>query len=64
MRLAQRKKGVMEPKVRVVMEVYKKAETSVKVGIHQGSVLSPLLLGIVIDAFTYDVVNNVGIFVF
>ena len=49
-----KKKDIMEPEVRGVMEMYKEAETSVKlegemsewfqvrVGVHQGSVLSPL----------------------
>ena len=53
---ALRKKGVMEHEVRAVMEMYKEAETSVKlkgeisecfdikVGVRQGSVLSPLLM--------------------
>jgi len=48
----------MEPKVRAVMEMYQEAETAmqiegkktawfeVKVGVHQDSVLSPLLFAI------------------
>ena len=51
---ALRKKGVIEPEVRAVMEMYKEVETAVKlegeisewfevtVEVHQGSVLSPL----------------------
>jgi len=45
----------MEPEVRAVMEMYREAETAVQtkgkktawfeVGMHQGSVLSPLLQG-------------------
>jgi len=61
---ALRKKGVMEPEVRAVMEMYREAETAVqiegkkiawievKVGVHQGSVLSPLQFAIVMDALT------------
>jgi len=54
---------------KVVMEMYQKAETAVqiegkktawfevKVGVHQGSVLSPLLFAIVMDALT-DILNK------
>jgi len=54
----------MELKMRAVMEMYQEAETAgqikskktawfeVKVGVHQGSVLSPLLLAIIMDALT------------
>jgi len=54
----------MEPEVSAVMEMYREAETAVqiegtmiewfevKLGVHQGSVLSPLLFTIVIDALT------------
>jgi len=54
----------MELKVRAVIEIYREAETAVqiegkkttwfkvKVGVHQGFVLSPLLFVIVVDALT------------
>ena len=56
-----RKKGIPEALVRSVTSLYKGAKTKVKVGnhlseqfgvkigVHQGSALSPLLLAIVID---------------
>lgn len=67
---ALRKKGVIEAEVRVVMEMYREAETAVRledelsnwfgvnVGVHQGSVLSPLLFAIVLDALTEDLEKN------
>ena len=59
--LAMRKKGLPEILVKAVMSLYEGAETkvrvglglleefSVKVGVHQGSVLSSLLFAMVID---------------
>ena len=64
MEWAMRKKGLPEILVKAVMSVYEGAETkvrvglglteefSVKVGVHQGSVLSPLLFAMVIDEVT------------
>ena len=64
MKWAMRKKGLPEILVKVVMSLYEEAETkvrvgsslseefSVKVGVHQGSVLSPLLFAMVIDEVT------------
>ena len=62
-----REKGVPEKYVRVIRETYKNATTrvrsavgttdgfQVKVGLHQGSALSPLLFNIVLDVLTGDV---------
>ena len=58
-----RKKGLSEVMVREVMSLYDGTKTrvrgsayseefEVKVGVHQGSVLSPLLLAIVVDVIT------------
>ena len=64
MEWAMRKKGLPEILVKAVMSLYEEAETkvrngsglseefSVKVGVHQGSVLSPLLFAMVIDEVT------------
>ena len=64
MELAMRKKGIPEALVRAVMCLYKGAKTKVKVGahlseefevnvgVHQGSVLSPLSFAIVMDVAT------------
>ena len=61
---AMRKKGLSEVIVRAVMSLYDGAKTrvrvgsayaeefKVKVGVHQGSVLSPLLFAIVVDVIT------------
>ena len=62
-----REKGVIEKYVRMTMELYRNVKTSVrctlgktenfqvKVGLHQGSALSPLLFNIVLDVLTKDV---------
>ena len=63
---ALRQKGVPEHLVNGVMSLYKGCKTaasvdrklclfSVKVGVHQGSALSPLLLTMVMDVLTEDV---------
>ena len=64
MEWAMRKKGLSEVIVRTVVSLYDGAKTrvrvgsaysqefKVKVGVHQGSVLSPLLFAIVVDAIT------------
>ena len=61
---AMRKKGLSEVMVRAIMSLYDGAKTrvrvrsayseefEVKVGVHQGSVLSPLLFAIVVDVIT------------
>ena len=61
---AMRKKGIPEVLVRSVMSLYEGAKTrvrvdtelseelEVKVGMHQGSVLSPFLLVLVVDVIT------------
>ena len=68
MEWAMRKKGLTEILVKALMSLYEGAETkvrvgsslleefSVKVGVHQGSVLSPLLFAMVID----EVTENAG----
>ena len=68
------KKGLSEVIVRAVMSLYNSTKTTVRVGsayseeievkvrVHQGSVLSPLLFAIVVDVITEnsrgDVVNE------
>ena len=64
MEWAMRKKGLSEVIVRAVLSLYDGAKTrlrvgfayseefEVKVGVHQGSVLSPLLFAIVVDVIT------------
>ena len=59
-----RRRGIPEKLVRLVMETYKESKTAVRtaqrllrefeirVGLHQGSALSPLLFAIVIDALS------------
>ena len=74
MEWVMRKKGLSEVMVRVVMRLYDGAKTRVrvrsayseefeiKVGVHQGSVLSPLLFAIVVEVIKEntkrDVVNE------
>ena len=65
-----RKRGIPEAMVRAVMNLYEGAKTSVrlglelsgefevKVGVHQGSVLLPLLFAIVVDMITGSVRNG------
>ena len=64
MEWAMRKKGLLEVMVQAIMSLYDGAKTrvkvgsayseefEVKVGVHQGSVLSPLLFAIVVDVVT------------
>ena len=64
MELAMRKKGISEVMVRAVMSLYDGAKTRVrvgsaysedfkiKVGVHQGPMLSPLWFAIIVDAIT------------
>ena len=65
-----RKRGIPEAMVRAVMSLYEGAKTRVrvglelseefklKVGVHQGSVLSPLVFAIVVDVDTESVRNG------
>lgn len=67
MEWAMRKRGIPEAMVRAVMSLYKGVKTrvrvgselseefEVKVGVHQGSVLSPLVFAIVVDVVTESV---------
>ena len=64
------KRGIPEALIRAVMSLYEGAKTrvrvglelsqefEVKVGLHQGSVLSPLLFAIVVDVITESVRNS------
>jgi len=73
---ALRKKGVMNTEVRAVKKRYQEAETAVqiqgkktawfevKVGVHHGSALSPLLFAIVMDALTDHLNKDMGEFLF
>ena len=65
-----RKRGIPEAIARAVMSLYECAKTRVrvglelskefemKVGVHQGSALSPLLFAIVVDTITESVRNG------
>ena len=65
-----RKRGIPEAMVRAAMSLYEGAKTrvrvglelseefEVKVGVHQGSTLSPLLFAIVVDMITESVRNG------
>ena len=67
---------MLEPEVKAVMEMYREAETAVQVegersdwfkigvGVHQGSVLSPLLFAIVMDALTDELDKNMREFLY
>ena len=66
-----RRKGVLEREIKAIMEMYTNIETSVKVeytrsesfdvqvGVHQGSILSPLLFALVMDEVTKDIREGV-----
>ena len=56
MEWAMKKKGLSEAIVWAVMSLY----DSVKVGVNQGSVLSPLLFAIVVDDITRKCKNGSG----
>ena len=68
---ALRRKGVMEREIMAIKKMYSDIKTSVrvecersesfdvKVGVHQGSVLSPLLFAVVMDEVTKDVREGV-----
>ena len=71
MEWAMRKKCIPEALVRAVMSLYEGAMTKVKVGthlseefeinagVHQGSILSPLLFAIVIDVVINEIKEGV-----
>ena len=66
-----RRKGVLEREKKAITEMYTNIETSikveytrsesfdVKVGVHQGSILSPLLFALVMDEVTKDIREGV-----
>ena len=66
-----RRKGVLEREIKAIMEMYTNIETSVKVeytrseslyvkvGVHQGSIPSPLLFALVMDEVTNDIREGV-----
>jgi hypothetical protein len=68
---ALRRNGVVEREIQAIMEMYENVRTAVrvenersdwfevKVGVHQGSVLSPLLFAVVMDEVTKDVREGV-----
>ena len=61
-----RKRGIPEVMVRAVMNLYERVSVGlelsekfeVKVGVHQGSVLSPLVFAIVVDVVTQNMRNG------
>ena len=70
MEWAMRKKGLLEVTIRAIMSLYDGAKTRVRVGsayseefevkvaVHQGSVMSPLLFAIVVDVITENVTRG------
>ena len=66
-----RRKGVLEKDIKAIMEIHTNIEISVKVeytrsessdvkvGVHQGSILSPLLFALVMDEVTKDIRKGV-----
>ena len=66
-----RRKAVLEREIKAIMEMYTNIETSVmveytrsesfdvKVGVHQGSILSSLLFALVMDEVTKDIREGV-----
>ena len=66
-----RKKGILEREIKAIMEMYTNIKTSikveytrsesldVKVGVHQGSILSPLLFALVVDEVTKNIREGV-----
>ena len=66
-----RRKGVIEREIKAIMKMYTNIETSVKVeytrsesfdakvGVHQGSILSPLLFALVMNEVTKDIREGV-----
>ena len=72
MEWAMRKKGLSEEMARAVMSLYDGAklrvrvgsayseEFEVNIGVHQGSVLSPLLFAIVVDVITENAKRGCG----
>ena len=66
-----RRKGVLEREIKVIMKMYTTIETSVKVEytrselfdvkvrVHQGSILSPLLFALVMDEVTKNIREEV-----
>ena len=67
-----RRKWVLKEEIKAIMEMHANIETSVKVeytrsesfdvkfGVHQGSILSPLLLELVMDEVTKDIRKGVA----
>ena len=65
------RRGVLEREIKAIMEMYTNIETfvkmkytrsepfNIKVGVHQGSILSPLLFALVMDEVTEDIREEV-----